>query len=160
MEEKIVILGNGFDLRHFLPTSYNHLISILSEIEKLSDNKSTITFSDLFDGVFKEKNEWFYQKINEYYQTENFIFDVESIKSIHTRLKNNSWFQYFKSVDENKIEKLCSNDKSNNCMIMQEQLFGLVSNYNGLVADYNSASSKFNWSLFNTENIPTNYKTK
>ncbi|WP_288460566.1 AbiH family protein [uncultured Chryseobacterium sp.] len=104
MEEKIVILGNGFDLRHFLPTSYNHLISILSEIEKLSDNKSTITFSDLFDGVFKEKNEWFYQKINEYYQTENFIFDVESIKSIHTRLKNNSWFQYFKSVDENKIE--------------------------------------------------------
>ncbi|NPA10267.1 MAG: hypothetical protein GXO46_14935, partial [Chlorobi bacterium] len=79
MEEKIVILGNGFDLRHFLPTSYNHLISILSEIEKLSDNKSTITFSDLFDGVFKEKNEWFYQKINEYYQTENFIFDVESI---------------------------------------------------------------------------------
>lgn len=63
-------------------------------------------------------------------------------------------------VYENKIEKLCSNDKSNNCMIMQEQLFGLISNYNGLVADYNSASSKFNWNLFNTENIPTNYKTK
>ena len=63
-------------------------------------------------------------------------------------------------VYENKIEKLCSNDKSNNCMIMQEQLFGLTSNYNGLVADYNSASSKFNWNLFNTENIPTNYKTK
>ena len=64
------------------------------------------------------------------------------------------------SVYENKIEKLCSNDKSNNCMIMQEQLFGLISNYNGLVADYNSASSKFNWNLFNTENIPTTYKTK
>ena len=79
MEEKIVILGNGFDLRHFLPTSYNHLISILSEIEKLSDNKSTITFSDLFDGVFKEKNEWFYQKINEYYQTENFILMLSQL---------------------------------------------------------------------------------
>lgn len=64
------------------------------------------------------------------------------------------------SIYENKIEKLCKDDKSNNCMIMQEQLFGLISSYNGLVADYNSASSKFNWDLFNTENIPTNYKTK
>ncbi|MFC3161075.1 Bacteriophage abortive infection AbiH [Chryseobacterium arachidis] len=104
MEEKIVILGNGFDLRHFLPTSYNHLISILSEIEKLPEGKSNISFSDLFGKTFKEKNEWFYQKINEYYKTENFVFDIEDIKSIKTRLKNNSWFRYFKSVDENKIE--------------------------------------------------------
>ena len=104
MEEKIVILGNGFDLRHFLPTSYNHLISILCEIEKLPEDKESISFSDLFDGIFKEKNEWFYTKINEYYQTNNFIFNVEEIQSIKTRLKDNSWFQYFKSVDENKIE--------------------------------------------------------
>ncbi|WP_117593051.1 hypothetical protein [Chryseobacterium aquaticum] len=52
MEEKIVILGNGFDLRHFLPTSYNHLISILCEIEKLPEDKESISFSDLFDGGF------------------------------------------------------------------------------------------------------------
>lgn len=104
MEEKIVILGNGFDLRHFLPTSYNHLISILCEIEKLPEDKESISFSDLFDGIFKEKNEWFYTKINEYYKTKNFIFNVEEIQSIRTRLKDNSWFQYFKSVDENKIE--------------------------------------------------------
>lgn len=104
MEQKIVILGNGFDLRHFLPTSYNHLISILSEIEKLPENKDTITFSDLFGNLFKKKDEWFYQKIVEYYQTKNFIFDLESIQSLRNRLKENSWFQYFKSVDENKIE--------------------------------------------------------
>jgi hypothetical protein len=104
MEEKIVILGNGFDLRHFLPTSYNHLISILCEIEKLPEDKESISFSDLFDGVFKEKNEWFYNQINEYYRTENFIFNLEEIKSIQNRLLDNSWFQYFKSVDKNKIE--------------------------------------------------------
>jgi hypothetical protein len=104
MEEKIVILGNGFDLRHFLPTSYNHLISILCEIENLPEDKESISFSDLFDGVFKEKNEWFYNQMNEFYQTENFIFDLEKIKSIQNRLQDNSWFQYFKSVDENKIE--------------------------------------------------------
>ena len=104
MEEKIVILGNGFDLRHFLPTSYNHLISILCEIEKLPEDKESISFSDLFDGIFKEKNEWFYTKINEYYQTKNFIFNVEEIQSIKTRLKDNSWFQYFKSVDEIRLK--------------------------------------------------------
>ncbi|WP_332454011.1 AbiH family protein [Chryseobacterium aquaticum] len=104
MEEKIVILGNGFDLRHFLPTSYNHLISILCEIEKLPEDKESVSFSDLFDGVFKEKNEWFYNQINEYYRTENFIFNLEEIKSIQNRLLDNSWFQYFKSVDKNKIE--------------------------------------------------------
>lgn len=104
MEEKIVILGNGFDLRHFLPTSYNHLISILCEIEKLPEDKDSISFSDLFDGAFKEKNEWFYNQINEYYLTENFVFNVGAIQSIKKRLKNNSWFQYFKSVDKNKIE--------------------------------------------------------
>lgn len=104
MEKKIVILGNGFDLRHFLPTSYNHLISVLSEIEKLPVDKANVSFSDLFGKAFKKKNEWFYQKINEYYQTENFIFDIEAIKSIQVRLKVNSWFQYFKSVDESKIE--------------------------------------------------------
>lgn len=104
MEEKIVILGNGFDLRHFLPTSYNHLISILCEIEKLPEDKESISFSDLFDGIFKEKNEWFYNQINNYYHTEKFIFNIEAIKSIQSRLEENSWFQYFKSVDENKIE--------------------------------------------------------
>lgn len=55
-------------------------------------------------GVFKEKNEWFYNQINEYYRTENFIFNLEEIKSIQNRLLDNSWFQYFKSVDKNKIE--------------------------------------------------------
>lgn len=104
MEQKIVILGNGFDLRHFLPTSYNHLILILSEIEKLPENKNTITFSDLFGNLFKKNDERFYQKIIEYYQTDNFVFDLKAIQSLRTRLKVNSWFQYFKSVDENKIE--------------------------------------------------------
>ncbi|WP_295229602.1 AbiH family protein [uncultured Chryseobacterium sp.] len=104
MEEKIVILGNGFDLRHFLPTSYNHLISILCEIEKLPEKKEIIYFSDLFDGIFKEKNKWFHEKIIEYYHTESLVFDSKAIQSIQARLKENSWFQYFKSVDENKIE--------------------------------------------------------
>ncbi|GAA5098613.1 AbiH family protein [Chryseobacterium ginsengisoli] len=104
MEEKIVIIGNGFDLRHFLPTSYNHLISILSEIEKLKSGNNSVSFSDLFGKTFKEKDNWFYNQIEEFYHTENFVFDIDLITSIKNRVKENSWFQYFKSVDENKIE--------------------------------------------------------
>ena len=38
------------------------------------------------------------------------------------------------------------------------ELAGIKASYNGLVAEYNSQSSKFNWGAFNTENIPTTYK--
>ena len=104
MGKKIVIIGNGFDLRHYLPTSYNHLISILCEVELLSDTKGFVSFSDLFDGIFKQKNQWFYNRIKEYYDTDNINFDKDAIDSIQNRLEKNSWFQYFKTVDENKIE--------------------------------------------------------
>ena len=54
MADKIVILGNGFDLRHFLPTKYNHLITILREIENYNFSDSDIGFSNLFNESFKE----------------------------------------------------------------------------------------------------------
>jgi len=105
MSEKIVIIGNGFDLRHFLPTKYNHLITILREIETLDFNKiSEVNFETLFGKLFKEKDEWFYEKINEFYDTSNISFDKNELKSIQERIKTNSWFQYLKSVEDNKIE--------------------------------------------------------
>lgn len=105
MSEKIVIIGNGFDLRHFLPTKYSHLITLLREIEVLDfDAVSDINFENLFENLFKEKDEWFYKKINEYYETSNIIFDKNELKSIQDRVKTNNWFQYLKSVEDNKIE--------------------------------------------------------
>ena len=38
------------------------------------------------------------------------------------------------------------------------ELAGVKASYNGLVAEYNAQSSKFNWGAFNTENIPTTYQ--
>ena len=63
MADKIVILGNGFDLRHFLPTKYNHLITILREIENYDFSDSEVSFSDLFNEDFKQKDEFFYNGI-------------------------------------------------------------------------------------------------
>jgi len=105
MSEKIVIIGNGFDLRHFLPTKYNHLITILREIETLNfDTISEVNFETLFGKLFKEKDEWFYENINEFYDTSNISFDKNELKSIQERIKTNNWFQYLKSVEDNKIE--------------------------------------------------------
>ena len=105
MSEKIVIIGNGFDLRHFLPTKYNHLITILREIENLDfDTISEVNFEKLFGNLFKEKDEWFYESIKEYYETQEMTFDIQELKSIQTRVKTNNWFQYLKSVEDDKIE--------------------------------------------------------
>lgn len=104
MAEKIVILGNGFDLRHFLPTKYNHLITILREIENYNFSDSDIGFSNLFNESFKEKDNSFYDGILNYYDVQNIRFNCEELKSIQERLKTNNWFQYLKTVEENKID--------------------------------------------------------
>lgn len=104
MADKIVILGNGFDLRHFLPTKYNHLITILREIENYDFSDSEVSFSDLFNEDFKQKDEFFYNGILNYYDFQNIKFNSEELKSIQDRLKTNNWFQYLKTVEENKID--------------------------------------------------------
>jgi len=104
MAEKIVILGNGFDLRHFLPTKYNHLITILKKIENYNFSDSEVSFSDLFNESFKQKDEFFYNGILNYYDVQNFKFNSDKLKSIQDRLIKNSWFKYLKTVEDSKIE--------------------------------------------------------
>ena len=104
MAEKIVILGNGFDLRHFLPTKYNHLITILKKIENYNFSDSEVSFSDLFNEDFKQKDEFFYNGILNYYDVQNIKFNSDKLKSIQDRLIKNSWFQYLKTVEDSKIE--------------------------------------------------------
>ena len=123
MSEKIVIIGNGFDLRHFLPTKYNHLITILREIETLNfDTISEVNFEILFGKLFKEKDEWFYEKTNEFYDTSNISFDKNELKSIQERIKTNNWFQYVKSVEDNKIETWID---------FETEIIRVLSNYRG-----------------------------
>lgn len=104
MAEKIVILGNGFDLRHFLPTKYNHLITILKKIENYNFSDSEVSFSDLFNEDFKQKDEFFYNGILNYYDVQNIKFNSDKLKSIQDRLIKNSWFKYLKTVEDSKIE--------------------------------------------------------
>ena len=44
------------------------------------------------------------------------------------------------------------------CMMWSQELAGIKSAHNSLVAEYNAQSSKFNWSAFNADDIPTRYQ--
>lgn len=46
------------------------------------------------------------------------------------------------------------------CMIKEQELLGIKSSYNDLVAEYNAQSSKFNWSLYNVDDLKTEYQRK
>jgi len=46
------------------------------------------------------------------------------------------------------------------CMLWSQEIAGIKSTYNDTVAEYNSASKKFNWELFNTNDLKPIYQTK
>lgn len=96
---KILIIGNGFDLFHHLPTKYGHFMAIMKTIEKF-EFKNQVSFQDLFGRYFKDEFPNDYDKIFENYNTENIIFDYTKIKELDELLKNNSWYNFFKTVSE------------------------------------------------------------
>ncbi|WP_410211987.1 AbiH family protein [Aquirhabdus sp.] len=92
---KILVIGNGFDLAHYLPTSYNHFMGVMQAIEQLSDEKTEIGFEDLF-GALALDEKWFFGRTRELYAVESIKFDLDIIKDIKEKLKESSWYAYFK----------------------------------------------------------------
>ncbi|MDC4682127.1 bacteriophage abortive infection AbiH family protein, partial [Acinetobacter baumannii] len=43
----ILIIGNGFDLSHFLPTKYDHFMAVMRSIEECSPTRD-MYFEDIF----------------------------------------------------------------------------------------------------------------
>jgi len=67
-------------------------------------------------------------------------------------------------IYENK-QLMCSNrikDRiaSEQCMLWLQEVAGIKSAYNDVVSEYNSASSKFNWEFYNTQNIKPKYERR
>ncbi len=46
------------------------------------------------------------------------------------------------------------------CMLWSQEVAGIKSSYNDVVAEYNAQSSKFNWSMYNVDSIPVSFKEK
>lgn len=87
----ILIVGNGFDLSHYLPTKYDHFMDVMGAIE--THEGETISFDELFS---KCREDWFIAKTKEYYLTENLSLEKDQLTKIKKLLKENSWYQYFK----------------------------------------------------------------
>lgn len=96
---KILITGNGFDLFHGLPTKYGHFMAVMMTVEDYNFNKN-ISFEELFGKIFKKKFSNEYDLILENFNAENVFFEDKKIDEIKILLKNNSWYQHFKSASE------------------------------------------------------------
>ncbi len=47
----ILIVGNGFDLSHYLPTKYDHFIDAMKQIERWNIEKGCMGFKDKKNGL-------------------------------------------------------------------------------------------------------------
>lgn len=89
---RILVLGNGFDLAHSLPTAYIHFMEAMNSI--LDSQKDTLRFDDLFSKSLNN-DDVFFKKTKELYRVEEFILDKEQVADFRTQLQANSWFNYF-----------------------------------------------------------------
>lgn len=90
----ILIVGNGFDLSHYLPTKYDHFMAAMAAIEKWDESKGKMGFDDLFKALY-EKEDYFFSYTKAIYQTEAIKISVDQIKELKKQLKENVWYQYF-----------------------------------------------------------------
>ena len=93
------MLGNGFDLAHYLPTAYVHFMDAMMVVESNEENKE-LGFDDLFQkyisGECSERDKYFFQKTKELYETDDLRLSVDTVNDLREKLKNNGWFQHFK----------------------------------------------------------------
>lgn len=110
----ILIVGNGFDLSHYLPTKYDHFMVVMDVIENWDEAKGDMGFDDLFGSLY-QKEDYFFGYTKAMYKTEEIQIPVAQIEQLQYRLKENVWFQYFSDhvrevqtwIDiENKIEEI------------------------------------------------------
>ena len=92
--KKIFVLGNGFDLAHYLPTAYIHFMEAMQVIES-SESNTKLGFDDLFQSRLEHKDWWFI-RIKELYRTDELVLSVEIVDDLREKLKTNGWFQHFK----------------------------------------------------------------
>lgn len=90
----ILIVGNGFDLSHYLPTKYDHFMVAMLAIENWDESKGEMGFDDLFKELY-EKEDYFFGYTKAIYKIEEVKISVDEIKNLKNQLKENGWYQYF-----------------------------------------------------------------
>ena len=99
----ILIVGNGFDLSHYLPTKYDHFMDVMGAVENWDESKGDMGFDNLFGKDYWHKNEktgeeWqnsFFQHTKAMYNTDEIKISSDQVKELKEQLKENVWYQYF-----------------------------------------------------------------
>ena len=90
----ILIVGNGFDLSHYLPTKYDHFMVAMQAIENWDDSKGEMGFDDLFGSLY-EKEDYFFGYTKAMYKIDEIKISTEQIEELKNQLAENVWYQYF-----------------------------------------------------------------
>lgn len=98
----ILIVGNGFDLSHYLPTKYDHFMVAMDAIENWDEWSDEINFDDIF-GTLYEKEGYFFGYTKSIYKTEKIKFSSAKIENLKQKLESNVWYKYF-SEHYNKLD--------------------------------------------------------
>lgn len=99
---KILIVGNGFDLAHFLPTKYDHFMHAMRNVENY-DKDEPMVFEDLYTDLLSSEN-YFFDNTTKLYKTQEIILPLDEVKKLQDKLNKNGWFQYFKSYIDSGID--------------------------------------------------------
>lgn len=97
--KRIFVLGNGFDLAHYLPTAYVHFMDAMMVVESCKEDRQ-LGFDNLFQkyllGDCSDRDKDFFQKTRELYKTGDLKLSIETVNDLQEKLINNGWFQHFK----------------------------------------------------------------
>ena len=89
----ILIVGNGFDLSHFLPTKYDHFMEAMKSIEGFQGS-SGMEFDDIYK-ILYVKEAYFFNKTKELYKYD--LIKLDAVKAINIVNEKHSTTRFFNS---------------------------------------------------------------
>ena len=100
---KVLIIGNGFDIYHGLPTRYNDLLFLAEhwkEFYEVYNNSSVIGDKDEQISVRLENGKLTNESFVDYAE-HKYIFDDSHVQYLNEHIESNSWIKYFVDIKFN-----------------------------------------------------------
>ena len=103
MQKKILIIGNGFDLYHRLPTGYNDFLFFARHWKEFKDeyDKQAIStereFGEQIEVRLSDKNELTPETLKDFAAHAN-LYSEDHIKYLDNHIQDNDWLKYFEKV--------------------------------------------------------------
>lgn len=135
----ILLLGNGFDLHHDLPTKYENFLHTMQIFHTHYNEFLPLTLSKVFEKVKHNQNDKIIANSYDKYQDiyEELTISLEEYEKIQS-LKNNYWYKYFSKVFDDDIGWIDFEKEINN----------VISAFNIWFKSFNASSNDNNYVMF------------